>query len=75
MLWYLIIDATNEPGMLNEVHSMLRVLVQRVEGTEKELKEIKGKISSQRTPIHKRKDISPIVRVSLGSYSVAILVV
>lgn len=30
----------DEPSMLREVHKMLHVLVKRVEGTEKELKEI-----------------------------------
>ena len=44
---------------------MLHVLVERVEGTEKELKEIKKQMTATPcTPIRKRKEISPIVRVS-----------
>ncbi len=55
---------TDEPGMLREVHNMLHVLVKRVEGTEKELKEMKKQMAATpSTPIHKRKAISPIVRV------------
>lgn len=56
--------------ILSEVHNMLHTLVKRVEGTEKELKEIKRHISTPSSSDSgaKKKEVPNIVRVNLCSF-------
>lgn len=51
--------------MLREVHNMVHMLVKRVDGTEKGLKELQ-KQASAKTSSNKKKVIPSIVRVSIA---------
>ena len=55
----------DESKILREAHSMLNILVKRVDSTEKDVKEMKRHLHNQGTSSkRKKKDVSPVVRVS-----------
>ena len=59
-----VAEELTQSKMLQEVHA--NQLVKRVNGTEKEVKEIKKRLHSQHTTSKcRKKDISPVVRVRL----------
>ena len=58
-------EVLDESMMLREVHSMMNKIMKRMDGTEKEVKEIKRRLETRNTTSRcKKKDVSPVVRVS-----------
>ena len=61
----LLAESRDDSKILSEMHNMLHLLVKRVEGTEKELKQMKQKICLSNAVSKKKPQIPQIVRVSL----------
>ena len=57
----LLAESLDDSKILSEMHNMLHLLVKRVEGTEKELKQMKQKICSSDAVSKKKPQIPPIV--------------